>query len=561
MTLRSSKMPQATVAAAVALAMATSAAQAAQAVAAADSETEASELQEVIVTGTRQGGLQAAESPAPVQILSAEALQAAAGNPDLMSTLAQIVPSLTMQAFGFDMAGQTLLAKLRGMSPNHVLVLVNGKRRHTTANIQVDAGSAFEGGANVDLNFIPVDAIDHVEVLTDGAAAQYGTDAIAGVINIILKKNTSGGTLSATTGRNFDNQGLTGDVSGNAGFGPDDNTYFNITGEVHNHGHTNHSGAEPESVSNLTTYPNTNQTQVAGYPFVNLIEGDAEVHTKLAMLNAGVGLAGGAELYFTGSYGDKNAAWYENYRKPSRISYTDPTTGVTDYPFLFGFDPEEATHEVDYQGTAGIKGTTMDWNWDLASSFGRDHVDLYTLHSIGNTFPVNGLPTVSNFYDGFLQASQWTNTVDVNKDFDVGLAGPLNVAFGGEYRFETYQTGAGIPESYLSGGAQSYPGLAPTDARSDNRKNEAVYIDLATKPIENLRVDIAGRYEHYSDFGSAEVGKLTARYDFTQAFALRGTVANGFRAPTLARNSTRPPTSARRPPRSYSRRTRPVAGC
>jgi iron complex outermembrane receptor protein len=523
-----------TVAAAVALAIAaSSAARAAQTVAAADTASESGELSEVIVTGTRQGGLEAAESPAPVQILSSEALQAAAGNPDLMSTLAQIVPSLTMQAFGFDMAGQTLLAKLRGLSPNHVLVLVNGKRRHTTANIQVDAGSAYEGGANVDLNFIPVDAIDHVEVLTDGAAAQYGTDAIAGVINIILKKNTQGGSVSATTGRNFDNQGLTNDVSGNAGFGPDDNTYFNITGEVHNHGHTNHSGQEPQATQEIGTYPNSNMTQVAGYPFLNRIEGDAETHTKLAMLNAGVGLPGNAELYLTGSYGDKDASSFENYRVPQRVSYTPPG-GPTDYPFPFGFDPREGTHEVDYQGTVGIKGTTMDWNWDLASSFGRDHLDLYTLDSISNTFEANGLPTVANFYDGFLQSSQWTNTADFNKDFDVGLAGPLNVAFGGEYRFETYQTGAGVPGSYLDGGAQSYAGLAPADARSNNRKNFAGYVDLAAKPIENLRVDIAGRYEHYSDFGSAEVGKLTARYDFTPAIALRGTVANGFRAPTLA---------------------------
>ncbi|HXR20731.1 MAG TPA: TonB-dependent receptor plug domain-containing protein, partial [Steroidobacteraceae bacterium] len=196
MTVSSTKAPYATtVAAAVALAIATSAAHAAQTAAASETTTETSELQEVIVTGTRQAGLAAAESPAPVQILSAEALQAAAGNPDLMSTLAQIVPSLTMEAFGFDMAGQTLLAKLRGLSPNHVLVLINGKRRHTTSNITIDAGSTYQGGAGVDLNFIPLDAIDHIEVLTEGAAAQYGTDAIAGVINIILKKNSSGTKL------------------------------------------------------------------------------------------------------------------------------------------------------------------------------------------------------------------------------------------------------------------------------------------------------------------------------------------------------------------------------
>jgi iron complex outermembrane recepter protein len=439
-----------------------------------------------------------------------------------------------MQAFGFDMAGQTLLAKMRGLSPNHVLVLVNGKRRHTTANIQVDAGSVFEGGANVDLNFIPLDAIDHIEVLTEGAAAQYGTDAIAGVINIILKKNSSGGTLTGTTGRFFDDQGLTNDVSGNAGFGPDENTYFNITGQVHNHGHTDHTGLEPQSIFDLGTYPNSNITKAAGYPYVNKIEGDAEIHSKLAMLNAGIGLPGGAELYFTGSYGDKNASSYENYRVPQRIGYTDPVTGVTTYPFPLGFTPSEATHETDYQGTVGVKGTLADWNWDVATSFGRDHVDLSTVDSIGLSFEVNDEPTPSNFYDGFLQSTQWTTTVDLNKDFDIGLAGPLNVAFGGEYRRETYSIGAGVLDSYLDGGGSSYPGFPPADAGTHDRKNEAGYIDLAGKPIDNLRVDVAGRYEHYSDFGNAEVGKFTARYDFTPAIAVRGTVSNGFRAPTLA---------------------------
>jgi iron complex outermembrane receptor protein len=145
-------------------------------------------LEEIVVTGTRQSGLQVAASPAPIQVLSSERLQQVAGSQDLMGTLAQAVPSLTMQAYGVDMAAQTLQAKLRGLSPNDVLVLVNGKRRHTTANLAVASGSPYQGGASVDFNFIPADAIDHIEVLTQGAAAQYGTDAIAGVINIILKK-------------------------------------------------------------------------------------------------------------------------------------------------------------------------------------------------------------------------------------------------------------------------------------------------------------------------------------------------------------------------------------
>jgi iron complex outermembrane recepter protein len=522
-----------TVAAAVALAIA--AAPQARA-AAAETDTGApSELQEVVVTGTRQAGISAIESPAPVQILSAEALKAASGNPDLMSVISQLVPSVTMEAFGFDQAGQTLMAKMRGLSPNDVLILVDGKRRHTTANLAVDNGSAYTGGANVDLNFIPLDAIDHIEVLTDGAAAQYGSDAVAGVINIILKKNTSGGSITATDGKFFDNQGPTSDVSGTAGFAPWDDAYFDITGAFHNHGHTNHTGLLPSAVNEINTFPNSNMEQLPGWPYLNKIIGDAEIHTKTALVNAGSNLFGEAvQFYVTGSYGHKDASSFENYRIPEHVSYTDPTTLVTTYPDPFGFYPREATDETDYQATAGFKGVLSDWKWDLAYSYGKDHVILETLDSIGSSFYFNGLPTISDFYDGFLQAKQAATTLDINRDFDVGTAGPLNVAFGAEYRLESYSLGAGTPLSYEDGGAQSYAGLSPTDASSHNRKNYSVYVDLDNKPIEPLRIDLAGRYEHYSDFGNAEVGKATARWDFSPQLAVRGTVSNGFRAPTLA---------------------------
>jgi iron complex outermembrane receptor protein len=276
--------------------------------AAADSTVEpSSQLSEIIVTGTRQSGLTAADSPAPIQILSTEALEAASGSPDLMSTLGQIVPSLSIEHFGFDEGGQTLLARLRGLSPNHVLVLINGKRRHTTANIAVDNGSPYEGGAGVDLNFIPLDAIDHIEVLTEGAAAQYGTDAIAGVINIILKKGSSGGKLDGTYGKYFDGGGKTGDVGGNFGFEPMENSFVNVTAEINNHGRSNRSGIEPQAINDIGTYPNSNMTQVLGYPYLNQIEGDGEIHSKLLMLNSGFDLGSGAEFYLTGSYGHKDA--------------------------------------------------------------------------------------------------------------------------------------------------------------------------------------------------------------------------------------------------------------
>ena len=522
-----------TVAAAVALALAAS--PQIYAAAADANDNNASELQEVVVTGTRQAGIAAIESAAPVQILSPEALKAASGNPDLMSVISQLVPSVTMEAFGFDQAGQTLMAKMRGLSPNDVLILVNGKRRHTTANLAVDNGSVYTGGANVDLNFIPLDAIDHIEVLTDGAAAQYGSDAVAGVINIILKKNTSGGSITATDGKFFDNQGPTSDVSATAGFAPWDGAYFDITGAVHNHGHTNHTGLLPAAVNEIGSFPNSNMTQLPGWPYLNKIIGDAEIHTKTAMLNAGSDLFGDAvQVYMTGSYGHKDASSFENYRIPEHVGFTDPTTLVTTFPKPFGFYPREGTDETDYQATVGFKGVISDWNWDLAYSYGKDHVILETLDSIGSSFEVNGLPTISDFYDGFLQATQAAVTLDINRDFDIGTAGPLNVAFGAESRLESYSLGAGTPLSYLNGGAQSYAGLSPSDASSHDRKNYSVYVDFANKPVDQLRVDIAGRYEHYSDFGNATVGKETARWDFSPQFAIRETISNGFRAPTLA---------------------------
>ena len=501
--------------------------------AAADAEVADNSLDEVIVTGSRQTGIKASDSAAPIQIVSTEALKES-GAPDLMTALSQLVPSLQMQAFGFDMAGQTLQARLRGVSPNDVLVLINGKRRHNTANLAVDTGSPYQGGAAPDLNFIPLDAIDHVEVLTDGAAAQYGTDAIAGVVNIILKKNNSGGLVQGTYGQYGNSGGRTEDVSGNAGFGMGTGGFFSLTGEYRSHGHSNVGEPDPRGPQ-ATTYPDTNIQNVQGYPYENMISGDGAVRLKIFAINSGYDFEDGTEIYAFGTYGHKDAASYENYRVPSKVQYTDPTTGATTYPFPYGFNPQEASDEDDYQINLGVKGNLLGWDWDFGTGYGYDHVGISTIDSYNaGTYNVTGVPSPTNFYDGFLQFTQWATTLDLKHDYDIGMAGPLTVAFGGEFRRETYSIGAGVPLSYEAGGAQSYPGFTPLDANYNTRKNYAAYLDIAAQPITGLRIDGAVRYEHYSDFGSATVGKFNARYDFTPEFAIRGTVNNGFRAPTLA---------------------------
>jgi iron complex outermembrane receptor protein len=508
-------------------------------VVASNSAAATGDLDEVIVTGTRETGLKAADSPSPIQVISADQLKAASGSGDLMSTLAQLVPSLQVQAFGFDMSGQTLQARLRGVSPNDVLVLINGKRRHTTANLAIDGGSPFQGGAGVDLNFIPLDAIDHVEVLTDGAAAQYGSDAISGVINIILKKNNSGGVLNGTYGQyGNDGGGKTEDVSGNAGFEAGSGGYFSLTGDFRNHGHSNVGEEDPRLLpQNLTSAPNTNAIYTAGYPDLNRISGDAAVQQKIAAINAGYDFDNGTEIYAVITYGHKEAASYENYRMPSKQSFTD-ASGATTYPLPLGFNPQEANKEDDYQLTGGVKGSIEGWDWDLSSGFGGDHDALSTLSTVNTgLYGLTGNPAVANLsdiYDGYLQATQWTTTADFRHQFDVGLAGPLNFAFGAEHRRDTYSIGSGPPLSYVDGGASSYPGFTPLDASSNSRTNDGGYLDFAAKPIDPLFVDAAVRFEHYSDFGNTTLGKINARYDFSPEFAIRGTVNNGFRAPTLA---------------------------
>ena len=478
--------------------------------------------QEVVVTGTRREGVQAIESPAPVQVLDSAALKRV-GQPDLIQSLAQNLPSFTAQAFGGDTANLTLSAKLRGVSPNHALVLINGKRRHTTANLAV-LGGPYQGAASADLNFIPVDAIERIEVLQDGAAAQYGSDAIAGVVNIILKKNSEGGSFTTNAGKFQNSGGDTGDISGNYGFAPTGNSFINLTAETRTHSKTDRGGPDPRSFNTKSTYFTTIQN-VPGYPHVNHIQGDASYHLTIASLNAGIDLANGAQIYSFGSYGKKHAQAYENYRTPDRIPALYPN----------GFNPQEELEEADYGATLGVKGKIgNDWNYDVASTYGRDYARINTIASANISLFNDTGSTPTTFHSGNFISTQWTSSVDFSRNFDIGFNSPLNFAFGYEHRRDSYEIDPGDAASRYKEGGQSYPGFQLTDAGSHSRDNNAGYVDFALSPTEKLQLDLAGRYEDFSDFGNTTVGKLTARYDFTDKFALRGTVSTGFRAPTLA---------------------------
>jgi iron complex outermembrane recepter protein len=473
----------------------------------ADTTSDARSLDEVVVTGTRQLNVKARDSVAPIDVIPASAL-VATGATDLRDALERTLPSLNRLSFGGDLGNLTDSIQLRGLSPDHVLILVNGKRRHTTASIYADGGP-LQGSAPVDIDLIPISAIDHIEVLRDGAAAQYGSDAIAGVINIILKFSDHGGDASVTTGQYYQGDGFTGDAGVDGGLALGDGGFLHLSADYLHHDHSVRSG--PDSRTSVVD---------------NDIFGDPLINRSSVAYNAGKSFANDAvEVYSFATYAHRDAESYENYRLPTVLPAVYPS----------GFSPQETIAENDFSVTAGVKGNDLlGWHWDLASTYGSDD-DHFGLVDSGNPslFTATG-STPTTFDIASFKNSQWTNNLDLVRPFDIGLAGPINVAVGAEWRRDTYKVGAGEPDSYIDGGSQSFQGLAPVNAGSYARSNYAGYVDLAANPLAHWQVDLAGRYEHYTDFGRTTNGKFSTRYDFSPRLALRATVSNGFRAPSLA---------------------------
>ena len=502
---------------------------------------------DIIVTGTRATGITAAESAAPIKVLDAE-LMSHVGQPNLNQVLTQLVPSFTAQAFGGDTANLTLSARLRGLSPNHTLVLINGKRRHGTSNLAV-LGGPYQGAATADLDLITPSSIKRIEVLEDGAAAQYGSDAIAGVINIILKDDKEGGDASVTAGENYDTGGRTYGGSLHLATKVGEDGFINVTGFYRYHDFTQVGGLDrrvTDANGNLlssTTTPSINAVQqslypgIDGFPYVNKISGDAQSRLINLQYNSAYDF-GGIEAYSFGTYSRRVASAYENVRVPTRISRT--VGGVTTYfdpdgnSPSNGFSPREKIREEDMAFTGGVRGTTNGFHYDLSSTFGQDKNEIYTVDSANASLYADTGFTPTTFYDGFFKSSELTVNADVTHEIEAGMAAPITLAFGGEYRKNVYEIGAGDAASTYKEGGQSYPGFRASDAGVNDRTSQAGYVDVALMPVEGLKVDVAGRYEHYSDFGSKFIYKGTSRYDFSDAFALRGTVSTGFRAPTLA---------------------------
>jgi iron complex outermembrane receptor protein len=494
---------------------------------------QATTLDALVVTGTRSRTRTVGESLAPIDVLGEQELQNA-GTPELQSVLARQVPSFNFPRTSItDGSDHIRPAQLRGLSPDQTLVLVNGKRFHRTAIVNVN-GTVGRGSSPVDLNAIPLAAIRSVEVLRDGAAAQYGSDAIAGVVNILLKRADQGGEIDARVGETSEGDGELTQGSVNAGFALGGDGFLNVTAEYRDKNFTNRSG--PDRRQQYPLLPDGSpDPREATINRINHRFGDAATIDRSLFFNAELPLTETLSLYGFGGWSGRDGESAGFFRRAM-----DARNVPAIYPD--GFLPLIVSNVSDLSLVAGVKGAFgSDWatplNWDLSVNTGGQEFDFFVENSLNTSL---GAASPRSFYAGTLDYRQHAVNLDFNTGFDVGwMSGPLNLAFGAEAREEEFVLAAGAPESYIGGapgvapGAQVFPGFRPSDEADASRDSWAVYADLEGDLTERFSMGIAGRYEDYSDFGTTTSGKLSARFAFNERWALRGTVSNGFRAPNL----------------------------
>jgi iron complex outermembrane receptor protein len=495
----------------------------------------------VVVTGSRASRRAVADSMSPIQVLGGDSLEHS-GKPGLQEVLANVLPSVTLPSqAGGNLTSIVRVATLRGLNPDQVLILVNGKRRHISSVINV-AGTVGVGAEAVDLNMIPASAIDHIEVLTDGAAAQYGSDAIAGVINVILKKKDHGGSATAQAGKYFEGDGMSTSLNLNQNFTLLGDGSLSLFGSAIRQHLTNRAIDGTIASRYYAGDPRNDQPQGVVYKGYGI----PASRTGSLGFNAEKPLGAGVTAYAFGTYSESTGKNWIGFRTANN---DNNVTAI--YPD--GFVPRLILDQRDAALTIGLKGTDLlGWNWDASTVYGGNHTYVNLANSVNPTYGVNS-PTA--FYVGGFDATEWTSNFDINRSFANGIfAAPINIGLGVEYRRDTFAIRAGDVYSYADGGqpqltgpnagkyvtipgAQGYPGYRPEDASSNARHNVGAYIDLDTKLSANWSIGVAARQERYSDFGSNTSGKLSSRYEVTPAFALRASISNGFHAPSLGQQN------------------------
>lgn len=514
-------------------------------------------IEQIVVTGTRVAGRSVDDTAVPIDIIGVEALERS-GSTELNQVLSVALPSFNFPRPGLADGTDTIRpATLRGLGPDQSLVLVNSKRRHAASLVNVN-GTVGRGSSAVDLNTIPTAAIRSVEVLRDGASAQYGSDAIAGVINVRLRDASEGGSVTLSYGyrdsayttpttpppanatwsapaeiKRSVNDGETINLSGWKGFALPSNGYLTLAAEFKDGERTERGGYDYRQQYPLVggEYDPREQT----IERFNAWYGEPELQQFTLFANAGMMLDSG-KLYGWASFQDRSARSGGFYRRA-----LDDRNVIEVHPD--GFLPIIAPDVTDTSFAVGYEWDLAEWSMDASIVYGMNEMAFTIENTVNRSI---GPSSKTEFDAGGFDYDQWVFNLSGVTSFDVAsFASPVNLATGVEIRREGYSIFAGEPDSYRNGGvllpngnptqsgAQVFPGFRPANAVDESRRAVGVYVDLEANITDNLLGSVALRAEDYSDFGNNITGKLALRYDVSDSFGLRGSLQNGFRAPSL----------------------------
>lgn len=483
-------------------------------------------LDEVVITGTRSKPRTILDSPVPIDNIGVTELRNT-GQPTVDKMLTYKVPS-------FNSTNQTISdatahfdpADLRGLGPSRTLVLVNGKRKNLSALVYIN-DTPGKGEVGVDLKSIPAAAIERIEVLRDGASAQYGSDAIAGVINMILRRDVEFTSVNVKSGITTEGDGFTLGADVNTGFKLGDNGGFiNLTAGYFQQEETNRAGEPGEDVLfGIAADDPDWSSWLQANPDLGMTVGQPEIRKTDIFLNMALPFNnGGGEFYTFGGFTFRKGKSFALFRAPYWVP--DPFNLLHEPGTTYnGFQPTFETDILDNNATVGVKFGIGEFNVDVSGTYGRNDVDYMVNNSLN---PALGEDSPTSFDVGGYVFYNLLSNLDISRSF-----GEVNVAFGAEIRKENFEAIAGQPESYDGSGVQSFPGLQPSNEVDESRNSFGVYADIEYEPSEDFLVGAAIRYEDFSDFGDNTSWKVDARYSLGDFGAIRGSYSTGFRAPAL----------------------------
>ncbi len=497
-------------------------------------------LEEVITTGTRSHKPRsAADSTVPVDVLSGDDFNAYGGTADLTDNLKNLVPSYNATPATGDGSAFVRPTSLRGTAPDQVLVLVNGKRRHRSALVQFFAPAAGNGAHGVDIGMLPGIAVKRVEVLRDGAASQYGSDAIAGVINFIMKDDAEGGEFMVQYGQYYEGE-ASGKFAANAGFGLGDSGFINLSLEYIDNEALSRGIQRTGDVAKLLAAGVDPSLIGADAPFGDapLLQtwGRPETSGVRFFMNSGFDI-GDSHAYLRVSYANTDGRYRFFYRNPNHSSLAPlRDMGFTGLPA--GFTPFLDGAQDDASIVAGFEG---EWNsgmtYDFSVGYGKNKLDYFLNNTVNPAVGLDAnlnIPQMDFDVGGYKQSE-----LNLNADFSYPVTDAVSLAFGTEWREETYTVNEGEPNAYLGPGSSGFKGITPADSGKFARDNFALYADIEHDVSDALLIQYALRYEDFSDFGATMNYKLAGRYRINDGFAFRGAASTGFHAPTPGQANVR----------------------